>query len=49
MAGIQLKATEPLQGDTLLFTTKSPGVPGDHLIDLGRMKGRIDLGATQWF
>ena len=49
MAGIQVKATEPLQGDTLLFTTKSPGVPGDHLIDLRRMKGRVDLGATQWF
>ena len=49
MAGIQVKATEPLQGDTLLFTTKSPGVPGDHLIDFGRMKGRVDLEATQWF
>ena len=34
-----LKATEPLQGDSLLFTTKSPGVSGTHLIDLGRMKG----------
>ena len=25
-----LKATEPLQEDTLLFTTQSPGVPGTH-------------------
>ena len=49
MAGVQLKATEPLQGDTLLFTTKSSGVPGAHLIDLKRMKGRVNLGATQWF
>ena len=34
-----LKATEPLQGDSLLFTTQSPGVPVTHLIDLGMMKG----------
>ena len=34
-----LEATEPLRGDSLLFTTKSPGGPGTHLIDLGRMKG----------
>ena len=25
--------------ETLLFTTKSPGVPGTHVIDHGRMKG----------
>ena len=34
-----LKATEPLQGDSLLFTTKPPGVPGTQFIDLGRIKG----------
>ena len=34
-----LKATESLRGDSLLFTTKSPGVPGVHLIDLGMMNG----------
>ena len=34
-----LKVTEPLQGDSLFFTSKSPGVPGTYLIDLGRMKG----------
>ena len=44
-----LKATEPLQGDSLLFTTKFPEIPGTHLIDLGRIKGWVDLGATQWF
>ena len=33
-----LKAVEPLQGDSLLLTTKSPGVPGPHLIDIGRLK-----------
>ena len=31
-----IKATEPLQGDSLLFTTQSPGLP---VVDLGRMKG----------
>ena len=40
---------EPLRGGSLLFTTKFPYVPGAHLIDLGRMKGWVDLGATQWF
>ena len=30
---------EPLRGDRLLFTTKSPKIPGTHLIDPGRMKG----------
>ena len=44
-----LKATEPLQGDSLLFTTKSPEIPGTHLINLRRMKGWIGYAATQWF
>ena len=34
-----LNATEPLQEATLLFTTHSPGVPGTHLMEFGRMKG----------
>ena len=33
----------------LLFTTKFPEIPGTFLIDLGRMKGWVDLGAIQWF
>ena len=28
---------EPLQGGSLLFTTKFPEIPGNHFIDLGRM------------
>ena len=40
---------EPIWGGSLLFTTKSPEIPGTHFIDLGRMKGWVDLGATQWF
>ena len=34
---------------SLLFTTKFPGIPGTHFIDLGRMKGCVDFRATQWF
>ena len=34
-----LKAREPLRGDSLLFTTKSPEDPSTHFINLGRMKG----------
>ena len=30
---------EPLQGGSLLFTTKFLEIPDTHLIDLGRMKG----------
>ena len=30
------KATEPLQGGSLLFTTKFQEIPGTHLISLGR-------------
>ena len=33
-----LKTTEPLRGDSLLFTIPLPGVSGTQLIDLGRMK-----------
>ena len=34
---------EPLQGGSLLFTIKFPEIPGTHLINLGRMKGWVDL------
>ena len=34
-----LKATEPLQRDSLRFTTKALEVPCTHFIELGRMKG----------
>ena len=37
-----VKATEPLQGDSLLFTTEFPEIPRTYL------KG-VSLGATQWF
>ena len=43
-----LKSTEPLKGkDSLPITTISPGVPGTYFIDLGRMKGRVNLGANE--
>ena len=38
---------EPLRGGSLLFTTKLSEIPGTHFIDLRRMKGSVDLGATQ--
>ena len=41
------KASEPLWGDSLLLTTKFPEIPGNHLIDLGRMKGWVNLETTQ--
>ena len=44
-----LKAIQPLQGDSLLFTIQFPEIPGTRFIDLGRMKGWVDLGTTQWF
>ena len=40
---------EPLRGGSLLFTTKFPEISGTHFTDLRRMKGWVDLGATQWF
>ena len=43
------KTTEPLWGDSLLFTTQFPGVPGNNLTDLERVKSWANLGATQWF
>ena len=33
-----LKATEPLRGSSLLFSTKIPDIPDAHLVDLGSMK-----------
>ena len=44
-----LKATEPLRGDSFLFTFQFPEVSGTQLIDLERMKGWVDLANTQWF
>ena len=50
MDGVQLsrgcRATTRRQ---VTFTTKSPGVSGTHLIDLGKTKGRVDLRETEWF
>ena len=52
-----LKATKPLRGDSFLFSTQALGVPGTHLMDLGRMKGCslpcshpavLNLGLLDW-
>ena len=47
--GITASSLEPLRGGSLLFSTKSPEIPGTHFIDLGGMKGWVDLEDTQWF
>ena len=46
--GLTASRLDPTRGRSLLFTTKFPEVPGTHFIDLGRMKGLVDLGTTQW-
>ena len=40
-----LKATEPLQGDSFLFTNKSLGSFGTHLMNLSGMKDWVNFGA----
>ena len=40
---------QPLQGGSLLFTIQFPKIPGTDFINLRRMKGWVDLAATQWF
>ena len=40
---------DPLLGGGLLFTTRFPEIPGSYFIGLRRMKGCVDLGATQFF
>ena len=42
-----LKSTESLQGGSLLFIIQFRKIPGTHLINLRRMKGLLDLGATR--
>ena len=43
------KATEPLRGDSILFTANFPEIAGTHSINLKKMKGGVQLGTTQWF
>ena len=50
MDGVQLpQGQSHFEEAGLLFTTKFPEITGTHFIDLGRMKGWVDLGHTQWF
>ena len=44
-----LKATKSRWWGSLLFTITFLEISGAHLIDLGRMRGWNELGATQWF
>ena len=47
--GSTASCLEPLWGGSLLYNTEFREIGGTHFIDLGRMKGWVDLGATQWF
>ena len=47
--GSNASSLQPLRGGSLLFTIQFSEIPGTHFIDIGKMKGRVDLGATQWF
>ena len=44
-----LKAIQPLQGGSLLFTIQFPEIPGTHFIDLGRMKAESTLEPPSGF
>ena len=44
-----LKAKEPLLGDSLLFITKFPEIPGTHLINLRRIKAELILKPPSGF
>ena len=45
MDGIQI---QPLGGGSLLFTIQFSEIPGTRFIDLERIKGWVNLEATQW-
>ena len=47
--GSTSSSLEPLRGGSLLFTTKSPEIPGTHFIDLGRMKAESTLEPPDGF
>ena len=40
---------EPLQGGSLLFTTKFPQILGTHFINLGTMKAELTLEPPRGF
>ena len=39
----------PVKQKIKLHSPKFPEIPDTNFIDLGRMKGWVDLGVTQWF
>ena len=40
---------KPLRGNSLLLITRFPVLLGTHLVNLRRMKGWVELGATKQF
>ena len=50
MDGVQLPQGQSHFEEAVHFLPlKFPEIPGTHFIDLGRMKGWVDLEATHWF
>ena len=47
--GLTASRLVPLLEGSLFFTTKFLDIPGTNFTDSGRMKGWVNLGATQWF
>ena len=45
----EVQLSEDYEKTIYFLTTESLGVPGTYLIDLGRMKGWVDLRGTQRF
>ena len=50
MDGFQLRhIEEPHWGGSLLYNTTFPEIPDTYFINLGKMKGWVNPGATQLF
>ena len=45
--GLIASRLELLQGGSLIFTTNLPEIADTYFINLGRLKGWVNLGATQ--
>ena len=47
--GSTVSRLNPLRGCSLLFTTDFQEILGTHFINLGKMKGWVDLRDNHWF
>ena len=46
--GLNASRLEPVWGDSLVYNTKFPEIPGTHFINFGRMKDWVDLEGAHW-